>query len=57
MASIFRTGMDIAVLSDISNLFFDIFFVNSDNNYGHHDLERARHVGGFIPEDRAKDDR
>ena len=40
-----------------TDLFFDIFFVNSDNNYGHHDLERARHVGGFIPEDRAKDDR
>lgn len=40
-----------------TDLFFDILFVNSDNKYGHHDLERARHVGGFIPEDRAKDDR
>ena len=36
---------------------FDIFFVNSDNRYGYRDLEHARQVVGFIPEDRAEDHR
>lgn len=36
---------------------FDTFFVNSDNAYGYRDLEHARQVVGFVPEDRAEDHR
>ena len=40
-----------------TDLYFNIFVVNPDYKYGLYDLERARKVVGFIPEDRAKDDR
>jgi len=36
---------------------FDVFFVVSDNRWGHRDLEHARAVLGFEPRDRAEDHR
>jgi nucleoside-diphosphate-sugar epimerase len=36
---------------------FDVFFVTSDNKWGYRDIEHARAVVGFIPEDRAEDHR
>jgi nucleoside-diphosphate-sugar epimerase len=34
---------------------FDVFFVTSDNRWGYRDLDHARAVLGFRPEDRAED--
>ena len=34
---------------------FDIFYVLSDNKWGYRDLEHARVVVGFEPQDRAED--
>ena len=36
---------------------FDVFFVTSDNKWGYRDLEHARAVVGFVPEDSAEDHR
>jgi nucleoside-diphosphate-sugar epimerase len=36
---------------------FDVFFVTSDNKWGYRDLEHARAVVGYAPEDRAEDHR
>jgi len=39
------------------NLRFDVFFVTSDNKWGYRDIEHARAMVGFVPEDRAEDHR
>jgi nucleoside-diphosphate-sugar epimerase len=39
------------------SLRFDVFFVTSDNKWGYRDIEHARAVVGFTPEDRAEDHR
>lgn len=36
---------------------FDVFFVTSDNQWSYRDIEHARAVVGFVPEDRAEDHR
>jgi len=40
-----------------ARLRFDVFFVTSDNKWGYRDIEHARAVVGFTPEDRAEDHR
>lgn len=37
------------------NVRFDIFYVVSDNKWGYRELEHARTVVGFVPQDRAED--
>ena len=39
------------------SLRFDVFFVTSDNKWGYRDIEHARAVVGYAPEDRAEDHR
>lgn len=39
------------------SLRFDVFFVTSDNKWGYRDIEHARAMVGFVPEDRAEDHR
>ncbi|HKW92022.1 MAG TPA: NAD(P)-dependent oxidoreductase [Methylomirabilota bacterium] len=39
------------------SLRFDVFFVTSDNKWSYRDIEHARAVVGFVPEDRAEDHR
>jgi NAD+ dependent glucose-6-phosphate dehydrogenase len=39
------------------NLRFDIFFVTSNNKWGYRDLEHARNVLGYVPQDNAEDHR
>jgi len=39
------------------SLRFDVFFVTSDNKWGYRDIEHARAVVGYAPEDRAEDRR
>ncbi len=34
---------------------FDVFFVTSDNKWSYRDIEHARAVVGYVPEDRAED--
>jgi hypothetical protein len=34
-----------------------VFFVTSDNAWGYRDIEHARAMVGFVPEDRAEDHR
>jgi uronate dehydrogenase len=34
---------------------FDVFFITSDNKWGYRDIEHARAVLGYVPEDRAED--
>lgn len=36
---------------------YDIFFVMSDNKWGHRDLSHAKEVLGFSPQDAAEDHR
>jgi nucleoside-diphosphate-sugar epimerase len=40
-----------------ASLRFDVFFVTSDNKWGYRDIEHARAVVGYAPEDRAEDHR
>lgn len=39
------------------SLRFDVFFVTSENKWTYRDIEHARAVVGFVPEDRAEDHR
>jgi hypothetical protein len=39
------------------SLRFDVFFVCSENKWTYRDIEHARAVVGFVPEDRAEDHR
>lgn len=39
------------------NLRYDIFFVTSNNRWGYRDLEHARQVVGYVPQDSAEDHR
>lgn len=53
---------DIVQMIDLSiaapaSLKFDIFFATSDNRWGYRDLEHARQVLGYAPQDRAEDHR
>jgi nucleoside-diphosphate-sugar epimerase len=34
---------------------FDVFFITSENKWGYRDIEHARAVLGYVPEDRAED--
>jgi len=36
---------------------FDVFFITSENKWGYRDIEHARAVLGYVPEDRAEDHR
>jgi hypothetical protein len=36
---------------------FDVFFVTSDNKWSYRDIEHARAVVGYVPQDRAEDHR
>lgn len=53
---------DIVQMIDLSigapaSLKFDIFFATSENRWGYRDLEHARQVLGYAPQDRAEDHR
>jgi uronate dehydrogenase len=37
------------------SLRFDVFFITSENKWGYRDIEHARAVLGYVPEDRAED--
>jgi hypothetical protein len=39
------------------SLRFDVFFITSDNKWSYRDIEHARAVLGYVPEDRAEDHR
>jgi nucleoside-diphosphate-sugar epimerase len=40
-----------------SSLRYDIFFVTSNNRWSYRDLEHARQVLGYVPQDNAEDHR
>jgi len=60
--SVWCSRRDIAQMVDRclaapDSLRFDVFFVTSETKWGYRDLEHARAVVGFSPEDRAEDHR
>jgi nucleoside-diphosphate-sugar epimerase len=60
--SVWCSRRDIAQMVERSlaapdSLRFDVFFVTSDNKWGYRDIEHARAVVGYAPEDRAEDHR
>jgi hypothetical protein len=46
--------IDLCISAPLS-LRYDIFFATSNNRWGYRDLEHARHVLGYAPQDNAED--
>jgi len=46
-----------ALVAPDDGLRFDVFFITSENKWGYRDIEHARAVLGYVPEDRAEDHR
>jgi nucleoside-diphosphate-sugar epimerase len=50
------SALDLSINLNVSQV-FDTFFILSDNRWGYRNIERARSVLGFVPQDRAEDHR
>jgi hypothetical protein len=49
-------AIDLSIAAPLS-LRYDIFFVTSNNRWGYRDLEHARQVLGYVPQDSAEEHR